>query len=125
MGSQPRISIQVKSLYLADESSPRAHEFVFRYYVSIKNEDNQAFKLISRYWKVQDKNEQTQEIQGQGVCGKQPTLEAGENYTYDSLVMLETPLGTMEGAFTFRDTLSHYHDISIAPFVLAKPDQLH
>ncbi len=125
MASKPRINIQVKSEYLKDESSPRAQEFVFRYYVSINNTDNQGYKLIARHWKVQDSDEHIQEIQGQGVLGKQPYIHAGEVFTYDSLVMLETPLGTMEGAYTFRDSQSNYYDIPIAPFMLAKPDQLH
>lgn len=123
--AKPNITVHVVSEFLEEESSPEAKEYVFRYHVTVCNHTTESFKLISRFWKVQDHNEQTQEIQGQGVLGKQPNIEAGDNHTYDSLVMLEAPLGTMEGKFTFRDTHGDYHDIVIEPFMLARPNQLH
>ena len=123
--SNDQVQVQVRSEYLADESTPSEKEYVFRYSVTIHNQSTIGLKLISRYWKVTDNQNQLQEIQGQGVMGQQPKIAANQDYQYDSLVMIETPIGIMEGSFTLIDEHHNYSLAEIKPFILAEPTQLH
>ena len=120
-----KIKVDVSPEFQADDSSPERKRFVFAYHVTITNHSDATIQLIERSWVVTDAEQQVQRVQGKGVIGQQPTLNPGETFRYDSAVMLETPFGTLEGAYTFQTAEKETFDVAIPAITLAKPNSLH
>ncbi|SMF01711.1 ApaG protein [Alteromonadaceae bacterium Bs31] len=119
------IEVTVKAEYLAEQSLPVEGKYVFAYTITIQNLGDVAVQLISRYWHIVDANNAIQEVEGLGVVGEQPQLQAGESYTYTSGAVLETSTGTMEGHYIMVDDQGNEFKALIPPFALVKPEALH
>ena len=119
------ISVKVKSLYLAAQSSPKQGRYVFAYTISIQNNGRQAAKLLTRHWKILDGRNKLEEVRGDGVVGEQPRLMPGAEFTYSSGAVLETRAGTMEGSYQFSTDTGELFDVDIPLFVLTLPGALH
>lgn len=116
-----RFQIHVDSRYLEDRSLPDEDKYVFAYTITIRNLDNQAAKLLNRYWLITDGNGKTTEVSGAGVVGQQPTIQPGSEYTYTSGAVLESPVGTMEGHYEMQPQTGDNFKTSIPIFRLAVP----
>ncbi len=118
------IRVSVKSVYVTDQSAPRANRYVFAYTVRIANEGTAHAQLRTRHWIITDGNGKVEEVKGPGVVGQQPQLAPGEHFEYTSGCVLETPRGEMRGTYQmFRQDGSKF-EASIAPFILALPYSL-
>lgn len=110
---------------MADQSQPDQGKYAFTYHITIENHGSVPVQLISRHWIIVDGNEKRQEVKGLGVVGEQPRLEPGESFSYRSGVVLQTPVGTMQGSYQFSTDAGETFDIPIAPFLLAAPGVIH
>ncbi|WP_107851282.1 Co2+/Mg2+ efflux protein ApaG [Oceanimonas marisflavi] len=108
--------------YLAERSSPEDDHYVFAYTITITNRGDERVTLISRRWLITDANGKRVEVEGSGVVGEQPTIDAGSDYTYTSGVSLETPVGVMEGFYTLRRDDGSEFEAPIPAFRLALPN---
>ena len=99
MSKQRRVSVEVETSYLEDQSEPREHRFVFAYTITIRNEGDVAARLLTRHWIITDANGQRKEVRGDGVVGEQPHLQPGQDFRYSSGAVIETPVGVMEGSY--------------------------
>jgi ApaG protein len=95
---------------------------VFAYQITIQNRGNESTQLISRHWVVTDGNEGKKVYRGMGVVGEQPLITAGQSYKYTSGIVLDTPVGTMQGHYTMRDPQGRSYDVPIEPFLLSTPN---
>ena len=120
-----RISIDVETTYLDDQSEPREQRYVFAYTITIRNEGEVPAKLLTRHWIITDANGRVQEVRGDGVVGEQPYLKPGQGFRYSSGAVLETPVGTMQGSYQMVADDGQQFDAPIAPFRLAMPGVLH
>src|SRR5512135_2696439 len=119
------IRVDVKTEYRAERSSPAARRFLFTYTIRISNEGDTPARLVSRHWIITDAHGEDEEVVGDGVVGQQPTIEPGGTFEYTSFCVLETPHGSMRGAYRMvRDDGSSF-DARIAPFSLVTPGALH
>lgn len=123
--NQCNIRIQVVTNYLDEQSEPDSNRYVFAYTITITNDGNVAAQLISRHWIITDANGKVQEVNGDGVVGKQPHLNPGEQFRYSSGAVLETPVGSMQGLYRMETDGGLSFDAPIAPFTLAVPGLLH
>jgi ApaG protein len=121
MTGQP-IIVKVDTEYLSQESEPDNSRFVFAYQITIQNRGNESTQLISRHWVVTDGNEGKKVYSGMGVVGEQPLITAGQSYKYSSGIVLDTPVGTMQGHYTMRDPQGRSYDVPIEPFLLSTPN---
>ena len=121
----PDIEIEVETHYLAHESQPDKARYVFAYTITIINHSQAAVKLLTRTWVINDANNKTQEVHGDGVIGQQPLLQPGESFQYTSGAILETDVGTMEGHYEFVTDDGDIFDAPIPTFALADPSKLH
>ena len=115
------IRIKVTTNYLKEQSAPDENRYVFSYTINIKNLGNNSAKLISRQWIITDSNGNIQEVNGDGVVGQQPNINPGEEFTYTSGTIINTPVGTMEGRYFMEDANNKRFEALIAPFTLAVP----
>ena len=119
-----KISIEVETAYLDEQSDPKEHRYVFAYTITIRNEGKVPAKLLSRRWLITDANGKVQEVRGEGVVGEQPHLQPGDGFRYSSGAVIETPVGAMEGTYYMQADNGQEFDAPIPAFRLAMPGVL-
>jgi ApaG protein len=96
------ITVQVRPRFSLARSDPGDGTFVFSYRVELANEGHEEAKLLFRHWRIHDAVGEDSEVDGEGVVGEQPLLTPGERHTYSSFCVLRSPVGYMEGHYTFQ-----------------------
>lgn len=117
------IKITAKVNYLPDHPASNG-QFAFAYQINIENMSDAPVQLLNRYWLVTTADGRKMEVSGEGVVGKQPTIEPKTSFSYSSGALLETPVGTMEGFYEMQDQQGQTFKAVIAPFVLATPHSI-
>ncbi len=125
ISSPPTIKCHVVSHYLAEQSQPDQQRYVFSYTITIKNLGRGSAHLLTRYWLITDANGKKLVIEGEGVVGQQPHINATDEFTYTSGTIIETPVGVMQGQYTMEDEVGNRFKVEVAPFRLAMPNILH
>lgn len=119
------IQIKVITQYLPDHSIPPDRQFAFAYTITITNHGARPYQLLRRHWIITDGNQQVQEVRGEGVVGQTPWIAPAASFTYTSGAILQTPVGTMEGSYTFADEDGNTFEAMIPRFSLIQPGTLH
>lgn len=125
MTERYHIEVSVVAEYLEQESEPERDRYVFSYTITIINRGLVAAKLLSRHWIITDANGHEQQVRGDGVVGEQPLLAPNEGFRYTSGVVLDTPIGAMQGSYQMLAEDGAKFDTLIAPFSLANKRLLH
>ncbi len=115
------IRVQVTTKFLSERSSPSDNDFWFAYFIRISNLGDQKAQLISRHWIITDSDGEVEEVKDEGVVGKQPVIEPGATFDYNSFCRLKTAVGTMHGSYQMVTPEGAAFDARIAPFTLAIP----
>ena len=119
------IRVQVRAQFLPEHSSPQERRWAFSYTVTITNEGTEGATLLARHWVITDASGNEEHVRGPGVVGHQPSLAAGQRFTYQSGAILRTPHGMMQGEFLMERPDGTRFDADIAPFALATPESIH
>lgn len=119
------IRVEVQPAYWAERSSPEQGRFAFTYTIRITNEGHEPAQLLRRHWIIRDGAGGEDEVEGEGVVGKQPRLGPGESFEYTSWVPLPTPIGTMSGTFLMVRPDGTQFRAEVAEFLLAQRQALH
>ncbi|MBC8380786.1 MAG: Co2+/Mg2+ efflux protein ApaG [Pseudomonadales bacterium] len=122
--TQP-IMITVITEYLTEQSQPEENRYAFAYHITIKNQSVRSAKILTRHWIIVDANQERKEVHGEGIVGKQPIILSGDKYEYTSAVVLDTPVGTMEGSYQLVDDGGVTFNAPIEPFLLSIPHAVH
>jgi len=122
--SRYQIDVTTDPRYLPEQSDPTANRYVFAYHITLYNSGEQAAQLLNRHWIITDGNGRVEEVRGSGVVGEQPLLRPGEDYSYTSGVMLQTPVGTMQGRYQMQADDDQLFDAEIPIFTLSAPHSL-
>jgi len=111
------VQVEVRSGTSFGLSTQRHYHFP--YVVTITNTGPHKVQLKARHWIITDLDGITNEVEGPGVIGQQPTLGPGDSYSYQSYAELRTPFGTMKGSYRMLnlEDLSTF-EANIAPFGL-------
>ncbi len=116
------VRISVETFYQPDFSKPLSNEFMFAYRIIIKNESENAIRLLRRHWHIWDSNGITKDIEGEGVVGVQPVIEPGESYQYVSGSHLHSEIGKMSGTYMMeRQVDGKIFYVNIPEFRLQAP----
>jgi ApaG protein len=111
------ITVTAQPLYLDGQSDMMEKKFVFAYFIRIENNGDEPIQLLRRHWYIHDSHGGVKEVEGEGVIGKQPVIQPGDAHEYNSLCVLETFEGFMEGTYLmqredgdrFRITIPRFH----------------
>ncbi|WP_189404394.1 Co2+/Mg2+ efflux protein ApaG [Alteromonas halophila] len=120
--TDPQILIHVATRHLPDHVTEKPDQYAFAYQVTISNRSQQPVQLLSRYWLITDANGKTTEVSGDGVVGKQPVIDAGDEYQYTSGAILDTPVGSMQGYYEMERADGSPFRANIDVFRLAVPN---
>lgn len=112
------IKVSVRPLYLEGESSVLSRKFVFAYFISIENLSNDTVQLLRRHWYITHDTGKVEEVEGEGVIGKQPVIAPGKTHDYNSFCILESLEGFMEGTYLMKRSNNETFKINIPRFVL-------
>jgi ApaG protein len=112
------IRVSVRPVYLDGQSDAMQRKFVFAYFIRIENLGPEKVQLMRRHWHIQHANGKLEEVEGEGVIGKQPMLKPGESHDYNSFCILETMEGSMEGTYLMMRPNGSTFSIAIPRFTL-------
>ena len=115
------VTVRVTPDYLPNQSDPGRGAYVWAYQVEIENRGAREIQLVSRHWVITDGLNRTEEVNGPGVVGEQPSLKPGEAYRYVSACPLKTPSGLMHGAYRMLTPDGDCFDVAIPVFSLDLP----
>jgi ApaG protein len=117
------IEITVTPAFVPEQSNPALEQFLFAYHVRIRNDGSERVQLLSRHWVITDGHQRIQEVEGDGVVGKQPVLGPGESFSYTSACPLTTPTGNMRGTYLMVSGRGQFR-VKIPLFFLRHIDSL-
>ena len=120
-----QIEVNAQSVYIREQSEPDDDRYLFAYTIVIRNTGRITAQLRTRHWIITDANGKVEEVRGDGVVGEQPNLAPGEQFTYTSAAVLETPVGSMHGSYQMVAEDGVEFDAPIDAFGLSIPDVLH
>ncbi len=115
------IRIRVRPRFSLGQSEPEEGRFVFLYRIRMENEGRDPARLLFRHWRIHDSAGEESEVDGEGVVGEQPLLEAGDAHEYSSFCILRSPIGFMEGFYTFERADGTRFRVAIPRFDLEAP----
>ncbi|WP_100643869.1 Co2+/Mg2+ efflux protein ApaG [Alteromonas facilis] len=122
MSTANDIHVSVKTRYLDNHAKVDEGKFAFAYQVDIRNLGSQPSQLLTRYWLITDGNGKTAEVRGDGVVGKQPTIQPGESFIYTSGAVIDTPVGSMQGFYEMQNEDGQRFKAAIDIFSLRVPN---
>lgn len=118
------VRVRVKATFWPERSSPDSNQWAFTYSIVVSNEGTLRATLRARHWVITDATGRVEEVRGEGVVGKQPSLLPGESFEYTSWAMLRTPFGSMRGEYLMERDDGARFEADIGEFPLAQPNAL-
>jgi ApaG protein len=115
------VVVRVSVSFLPEQSEPAKGRWFWTYHIRIENQGAAAVQLLHRHWMIVDGRGGKHEVQGEGVVGEQPVIEAGRSYDYVSGCPLHTPTGAMEGSYRMVGEDGSSFDVRIPRFQLIGP----
>ncbi|RTR25236.1 Co2+/Mg2+ efflux protein ApaG [Deinococcus radiophilus] len=117
-----RVTVHAQAHHLPQYSRPEGQ--CFAYVVRLENEDDQTWRLISRYWLITDSKGRCTEVEGEGVVGQQPLLAAGAVFVYDSFVTVPDAPARMAGHYIMENAWGERCQVEISAFRLVVDERL-
>lgn len=115
------IRVWVRPRFSLAESDPSEGTFVFSYQVGLANEGLEPARLLFRHWRIHDSAAGDSVVDGEGVIGQQPLLAPGDSHEYSSFCVLRSPVGFMEGYYTFARPDGSRFRVEVPRFDLSGP----
>ena len=115
------IRVRVQPRFSLANSDPEDGTFVFSYDIMMRNEGDTSAQLLFRHWYIHDASGDDTEVDGEGVVGEQPMLGPGDSHEYQSYCVLRTPVGYMEGYYTFVRPDGQQFRVEVPRFELNGP----
>ncbi len=112
------IRIVVRPQYIDSQSEVLARKFVFAYFITIENTGGETVQLLRRHWTINHSTGKVEQVEGEGVVGKQPVIPPGRSHEYHSFCILESMEGSMEGTYVMRRKNGSTFEVTVPKFLL-------
>lgn len=119
------VRVEANVEFVPQRSDRALGRWFFAYHIRITNEGAVTVQLLTRHWIITDSDGHVEEVQGPGVVGAQPVLQAGHSFEYTSFCPLRTPFGSMRGTYQMVTESGERFDAQIAAFSLNEPYSIH
>ncbi len=117
-----KINVYAKSTFSELQSNIELNEYFFTYHIMIENQSNDTVQLLSRRWQIIDSNGENRFVEGEGVVGEQPIIEADQQYEYYSGCLLKTGFGKMRGSYIFQRVEDKFQfEVEVPEFHMVLP----
>lgn len=82
---QKGLSVKVSEvLYVPTLEAPPEKPYPFVYFVDVINDSEERVTIHGRKWVVRDHDGELMVLEGEGVVGQHPVIEAGDRFSYNS-----------------------------------------
>lgn len=116
------VCVTVEVFYRPEQSSPVNNSYMFAYRITIDNYSNVPVQLLRRSWFIVDSTLGLRTVEGEGVVGQTPILDANETFQYVSAANLRSDAGKMYGVYLFRNLYTNKtFEVIIPEFMLIAP----
>ena len=115
------IRVRVQPRFSLSDSDPEDGVYVFSYEIEMENEGDIRAQLLFRHWRIHDSIGDDTEVDGECIVGMKPVLQPGESHTYQSFCVLRSPVGYMEGYYTFARPDGQLFRVDVPRFELNGP----
>lgn len=115
------VIVRVTPHFMDEESAPSENKYFWAYQIEIENTNDHSVQLLTRHWRITDRNGRIQEVTGDGVIGQTPVIEPGETFEYTSGAPLAAPSGVMVGSYGLSNGCGEELTIAIPAFSLDSP----
>lgn len=115
------ITVRVAVNFLPEQSAIEGGKWFWVYHIRIENGSDEPVQLLTRHWRITDGRGMVNLVEGEGVVGEQPVLQPGQSHDYVSGCPLTTPMGSMEGHYTFVRRDGEEFKVAVPFFPLAAP----
>jgi ApaG protein len=112
------IRIIVRPMFMDGQSDALQRKFVFAYYIRIENHTPRKVQLLRRHWFIRHSSGRMEEVEGEGIVGKQPVIQPSGHHEYNSFCILETMEGSMEGTYLMQRETGELFRVTIPKFTL-------
>ncbi len=119
------VRVDVVPAYMGQSLPQHPGMHVFTYNVTITNQSEQTVQLLRRHWYITDGHGRVEEVQGEGVIGKRPTIPPGGSHNYSSYCPMKFEIGSMRGSYQMVTDDGEKFDAEIPSFTLSVPNILH
>ena len=92
-----RVTIE-RVVYMPHLEAPADRPHPFVYFIKISNDSDRAITIKGRKWVVTESNGHRVVVEGDGVVGKFPRLEPGDEFSYNSYHVIASD-SVAEGAY--------------------------
>ncbi len=110
-----------KIVYQPQVSAPPDRPHCFVYFISIHNHTEHSVTIKARKWVVTNERGEIIAVEGDGVVGQHPTIEPGEQFSYNSFHLLDTRSAVAEGSYIGIDALGRKVLTRIPAFKMVVP----
>lgn len=115
------VRVAVRPRFSLARSDPSEGTYVFSYDIELLNRRTEPVQLLFRHWHIHDSVGEDTVLDGEGVIGQQPILSPGAMHRYSSFCVLRSPVGYMEGWYTFERPGDEEFRVAIPRFALEAP----
>ena len=107
------VRVTVVPEFWKERSDPEKGVYVYLYTVKVENSGARVVQLVDRHWLVRSEGRNNENICSEGGGGEQPLLEPAVSVEYSSWVVVDGPLGSLCGSYTFRNELGELFSVEI------------
>jgi len=116
------ITVSVETIFQPNYASSANRLHVFAYEICIENCSEHPVQLLHRYWQIFDGPAAIRLVNGPGVVGENPIIQAGETHSYISFCDFYHNIGMMRGKYLMK----RLHDqstflIRVSSFTMVTP----
>lgn len=112
------VRVVVRPQFVDSQSDVLTRKFVFAYFITIENLGGETVQLLRRHWTIRHSTGKIEEVDGEGVVGKQPVIPPGHAHEYHSFCILESMEGSMEGTYLMRRKNGTTFEVVVPRFLL-------
>ncbi len=112
------IKILARPEFVNNQNGSFGNVYIWTYDIRIENHSDQKVQLLHRNWRIIDEIGGVQEVDGEGVVGKQPEILPQRFFEYSSGVHLNYPSGIMYGSYKMKNEKGEEFQVEIPKFSL-------
>jgi|TARA_B110000914_G_scaffold171499_1_gene152249 ApaG protein len=117
----PGLRVEVEEvIFMPHLDAPDDRPYPFVYFISIINDSSETVAIRARKWILRDLQGELVVIEGRGVVGEMPELQAGERFSYNSYHVIASN-SEARGSFFGLNAKGEGIRVSIPPFNLVVP----
>ena len=120
----PGLTVTVDQVaYQPEAQTPPDRPHCFVYFITIHNRSQLTVTIKARKWIVTNTHGEVTVLEGEGVVGEQPRLASGEEFSYNSYHLLDTPTATAQGSYVGVDDQGRWILTRIPKFQMEVPSK--